>query len=341
MYKRDQALPGSVFVVAEVRGRRIHSVTLELTGKARELADAHKGQVTVLVLSADLDDPLEALFSAGADRVLAVRHPSLDRFDQEIYSRALTELIERERPEIVLAGATSSGRTYLPAVAARIRTGLTADCTGLAIDPESGLLLQTRPAIGGNVMATIRTPEHVPQMATVRPRTFRIPSPSPRQGEILYPDLPPHIFESPILNLGLERNGSEEINIQDLEVVVSGGRGLKRPENFALLRELADLLEGGVGASRPVVEARWISYPHQVGLSGKVVSPRFYLAAGISGAVQHLAGMQTAETVVAVNKDPEAPIFRVADVALCGDLTDILPRLIDRIRLAKEGKIHD
>ncbi len=341
MYERHQPLPGSVFVIAEIRGHHIHSVTFELLGKARELADGRHGAVTALVLFERLEEPLENLLSSGADRILAVRHPALRQFDQAVYTKVLAELIERERPEIVLAGATSSGRTYMPALAAKVRTGLTADCTGLEIDADSDLLLQTRPAIGGNVMATIKTPDHVPQMATVRPRTFRPPSPTPRNGKIMFPQLPRQVFESPVQNIGFERTDGEEINIQDLEVVLSGGRGLKRPANFRLLEDLAHLLQGGVGASRPVVESKWIGYPHQVGLSGKVVSPRFYLAAGISGAVQHLAGMQTAETIVAVNKDPEAPIFRVADIALCGDLTDILPRLIDKIRRTKEAPCHD
>jgi electron transfer flavoprotein alpha subunit len=217
-------------------------------------------------------------------------------------------------------------------VAARGRTGLTADCTGLAIDPESGLLLQTRPAIGGNVMATIRTPDFRPQMATVRPRTFRIPDPTPRPGRIVRPELPEETFLSRIENLGLDAEEDRGADIQDKEVVISGGKGLRRPEGFALIRELAELLDAGVGASRPTVEAKWIPYPHQVGLSGRVVAPKLYLAAGISGAVQHLAGMQTARKIVAVNKDPEAPIFRVADLALCGDLYDILPRLAALIR---------
>ncbi len=329
--------PSGIFVLGEMRNGHIHSVTLELTGKGRELATARGCTVTTVLLGGEFkDDPADPI-RYGADRILAVNHPSLEHFDQEIIAKVTAHLIETEKPEIVLAPATTAGRTYLPAVAALVNTGLTADCTGLDIDPETGLLLQTRPAIGGNVMATIKTPNHRPQMSTVRPRTFRIPDPEGRTGEVLHPPVPEHLFSSRIRNDGMEYLEEQGANIQDLDVVISGGKGLKRPESFRLLQELADLLDGGVGASRPTVEAKWIPYPHQVGLSGKVVAPKLYMAVGISGAVQHLAGMQTAQTIVAVNKDPEAPIFRVADVALCGDLFDIVPRLIERIKKEKRS----
>lgn len=330
--RRDAVNVSGIMVCGEVRRGTIHSVTMELTGKARELADKKNAKVSCLLFSRDLNDDPALLFRFGADRVIVVRHDLLKYFNQEIVAKLLAYIIKIYLPEIVLAPATTAGRTYLPAVAAMVHTGLTADCTGLDIDEENGLLLQTRPAIGGNVMATIKNPDHVPQMSTVRPKTFRIPAQEERCGEVVYPDIPAEIFKSRIEVLSAEYSGGEEADIQDKEVVISGGRGLKRPENFALIRALAELLDGGVGASRPTVEAKWISYPHQVGLSGKVVAPKFYLAAGISGAVQHLAGMQTAQKIVAVNKDPDAPIFRVADIALCGDLTDILPRLAGRIR---------
>ena len=322
----------SFFVLGEVRDGRIHSVTRELTGKARELADSVGGRVTTLLLSGGLVDSPDDLFRYGADRVLSVEHPSMTLYNQEVETNVLAHILREELPEVVLAGATTSGRTTLPALAAKLETGLTADCTGLAMDPETGLLLQTRPAIGGNVMATIKTPERRPQMATVRPRTFRIPEPSERKGELLTPGIPPALFESSIENLGFERVEDGAANIADMEVVVSGGKGLKRPESFRMLEELAELLGGGVGASRPTVEAKWMDYPHQVGLSGKVVAPKVYIAAGISGAVQHLAGMQTAGYIVAINRDPDASIFRVADLGLRGDLFDIIPRIIDRIK---------
>ena len=323
------------FVVGEVRGGRLAPLCRELAGKARQLADSVGGEVTVILLSDELAEDPKILFSSGADRVMVVEHPSLALYNQEIETNVLAFLLKKENPAVVLAGATTSGRTTLPALAARLETGLTADCTGLEMEEETGQLLQTRPAIGGNVMATIRTPSRRPQMATVRPRTFPLPPASERLGEILFPEIPPSLFESRVENLGFEEGDEGGGNIQDMDVVVSGGKGLKRPDGFGMLRELAALLGGGVGASRPVVDAKWIDYPHQVGLSGKVVAPKVYIAAGISGSVQHMAGTQTAEFVAAINRDPEAPISRVADLGLCGDLFEILPRLIERIREEK------
>ncbi len=329
-----------IWVIAEVRDGQIHSCTCELSGKAAELARERKSRVIVTVLGSGIESPLEELFRYGADRVLHIEHENLRHFDPQIWTNVLAHLISEEKPEIVLAPATTTGRTVLPALAARLDTGLTADCTGLEIDPETGLLLQTRPAIGGNVIATIKTPDHRPQMSTVRPKNFRLPEPQEHTGPVERPELPEECFRGEIRHLGLERLEGTGDNIQDLDVVVSGGKGLRKPENFNLLRELADLLEGGVGASRPAVEAKWIGYPFQVGLSGKVVSPKVYIAAGISGAVQHLAGMQTAETVIAINKDPEAPIFRVADIALCGDLFEIVPMLTKRLMQEKGAPNH-
>lgn len=321
-----------ILVVGEVRKGLIHSASLELTGKARELADKIGAEVYTLLPAGEISQNPADLFKYGADKVVVVLNEEMGLFNQEIFSRVVAAIVSEYEPEIVMAPATTSGRSYMPVVAAVLGTGLTADCTGLDIEEETGLLLQTRPAIGGNIMATIKTPERRPQMATVRPRTFRIPEPADRTGEIIKPVLSADLFRTKIENLGITRKEEEGIDIQDMDVVVSGGKGLKRPESFDLLRELSDLLGGGIGASRPTVDAKWMDYPHQVGLSGKVVSPKLYIAAGISGAVQHLAGMQTSGTIIAVNKDPEAPIFRVADIALCGDLFDILPRLIERIR---------
>lgn len=330
--KRDNPSKG-ILVLGEVRSGRLHQAAFELTSKARLLADDLGAEVSVLLMYSDIDVNPESLVSYGADRVLCAGDSRLGLFDQEVQSRILYRAIKDLEPDIVLAPATTSGRTVMPAVAAMLRTGLTADCTGLEIDPGTGQLLQTRPAIGGNIMATIRTPEHRPQMATVRPRTFVIPDPDPgRRGSVTWMSLPDSCFESRVVALGLEGVRGEDVNIQDRDVIVSGGKGMKKSENFWLLRELAELLDGGVGASRAAVDHKWIGYPHQVGLSGKVVAPKVYFAVGISGTVQHLAGMQTAGLIVAINKDPEAPIFRVADFGLCGDLFDIVPRLIDALR---------
>ena len=334
----NPAAAAGFLVLGEMRpvSEALHPVSLELTGKARELADRRAagggcGTVTALVLAGDrLPDP-NALIAAGADRVLLAQAPAFEAYDAAAQARALAWTVEREKPEVVLAGATTNGRSVLPAAAARLRTGLTADCTGLDLDPETGGLLQTRPAIGGNVMATIRTSAHRPQMATVRPRNFPLPAPDPnRRGTVRILDLPEEARAGSVCPRAFRRAAAGR-GIEEEDVLVSGGKGLRRPEGFALLRELARALGGGVGASRAAVEARWIEYPHQVGLSGRVVSPKLYVAAGISGAVQHLAGMQTAGTIVAVNKDPEAPIFRVADLGLCGDLYDLIPRILRRL----------
>ena len=339
MRQSDRKGRGGIFVVAETRGGAIHSCSYELTSKARELADGATS-VTVIVLRAPSAEEPTELFDYGADSVLLVEDERLRFLDAALQARLLAHLIEEGDPEIVLAPATTTGRTVLPAVAALVETGLTADCTGLAIDDETGLLLQTRPAIGGNVMATIKTPEHLPQMATVRPKTFPIVLSKRERGRIERPSMDEALYATSVVCLASEATRGDEANIQDLDVVVSGGKGLRRPEGFALIGELARLLDGGVGASRPTIDAKWMTYPHQVGLSGKVVAPRVYIAAGISGAVQHLAGMQTAETIIAINKDPEAPIFRVADVALCGDLYDIVPRLIEALT-RERGSCHD
>jgi len=328
---------GPLLILGEVRGGVISGVTWELTGKARQLADEVDREVVLLLMSNGFKNDPAGDGYRGADRVIDVRHPSLDLFNQEVQAKVLLEVLRNEQPSMVLAPATSSGRTVMPIAAAGAKTGLTADCTWLEIEAETGLLLQTRPAIGGNVMATIRTPDHLPQMATVRPRTFAPPEPDPdRKADVEKPLLPDECFESRVEALGFTPHEEDAVNIQDMDVVVAGGKGLQKAESFSMLRELAALLKGGVGASRVAVDNRWIGYPHQVGLSGKVVAPRVYIAAGISGSVQHMAGMQTSEYVVAINKDPEAPIFKTADLALCGDLFDIVPRIIAAVRRAKE-----
>lgn len=328
-----------ILVLGEVRSGILHGATLELTSKASELAEKLKTDVSTLLMYDVLNVDPAVITGYGADRVLCVRDSRLALFDQEVQTRILCSVINDLNPEIVLAPATTSGRTIMPAAAAKLHAGLTADCTGLDIDPSTGQLLQTRPAIGGNIMATIRTPEHRPQMATVRPRTFKIPE----RGEVkemvtIFLEIAEECFESRVEPLGREPLSGEDVNIQDRDVIVAGGKGMKKQENFKMLRELASLLDGGLGASRAAVDNRWIGYPHQVGLSGKVVAPRVYIAVGLSGSVQHLAGMQTAEYIVAINKDPEAPIFRVADLGLCGDLFDIVPRILQAVKEKRRVK---
>jgi len=335
----------NILVVGEVRNSRIHSVTFELTAKARELADKLSSKVEVLLLYSNCEDDLNSLIHRGADTVLSVKDERLELFNQEIWTNITVDVAKKRKPYIMLAGATSSGRTFFPAVAAKLNTGLTADCTGLDIEKDTKLLLQTRPAIGGNVMATIKTPDHRPQMATVRPRTFRpLPEDKNRKGEIIELEPESELFNSRVKVLNFVRDESQNVNIQDADVVVSFGKGIKKPENLKHIFELANILNAAVGASRAAVDAKWIGYPHQVGLSGKVVSPKLYIAAGISGAVQHIAGMQTSEYIVAINKDSEAPIFKVADFGIVGDLFDVIPELTKRIKQEIEksgGKIDE
>ena len=324
-----------ILVLGEVRRGKILRVTYELIGKARELADKKGINVNVLLLFDSIDKDPEYLFGFGADKIICVKNKELFSFNQEIYINIVSHVIGKVNPEIVLCGATSTGRTILPAVAGEINTGLTADCTGLDIEESSGLLLQTRPAIGGNIMATIKTPNHTPQMATVRPKNFPIPERNEKKGKIEYLNLDNKLFETKIRNISFEELSNDEKNIQDLDVIVAGGKGLKRAENFKSLHNLANLLNGGVGASRPTIESKWMEYPHQVGLSGKVVSPKVYFAIGVSGAVQHLAGMQTSEFIIAINKDPDASIFNVCDIGFVGDLFEIVPKIILSIKNKK------
>jgi len=226
----------------------------------------------------------------------------------------------------------------MPYLAIKVNAGLTADCTGLDIEEETGNLLQTRPAIGGNILATIKTPENRPQIATVRPKSTRpAPKDDSRIGEIINIVLKPELIDGRVESLGYKKDEQEDVNIQDADIIISGGRGLKKAENFGLIRELAQHLHGVVGASRDAVDRGWISYPHQVGLSGKTVTPKLYIAVGISGAIQHLAGMKTADNIIAINNDPEAPIFKVADFGIVGDLFEFLPMLNEQLEKEANG----
>jgi electron transfer flavoprotein alpha subunit len=325
--------PDGVWVFAEQRHGVLAPVTAELLGEARRLAAALNVKVAAVLLGEGVASLAPKLLAAGAHQVYLAEHPVLQDFLEEAYAGALTELAQKFQPEIILAGATYAGRAFIPRVAAALQTGLTADCTAFDLDLEPRLLLQTRPAFGGNIMATIITPRTYPQMATARPGVFKPrPPAADNQGEVVRVEL--RCLEAP----GRTRFVStvaeikERVALSAAEVVVAGGRGLKEAKNFRLLEELADLLGGAVGASRGAVDAGWIPYAHQVGQTGKTVSPKLYIACGISGAAQHLVGMQSADFIVAINQDPQAPIFQVADVGLVGDLFDIVPALIQEIK---------
>lgn len=327
-----------IFTLAEVREAELHPVSFEVLQWGRDLLAHTPGEVVALLLGPTLRSSLESLLYRGADRVEFFTHPSLAVFDPQVYAEVLLPFLREERPDIVLAAATVRGRALMPYLAAKLRTGLTADCTDLSLEERTGLLLQKRPAIGGNVLATIKTPHHRPQMSTVRPRLKKIrPEEKSRTGTITVHRL--DFCPNPRLaRLKMEQKTATTL-LEDQEVILAGGRGLKDPRNFLLLFDLARLLGGAVGASRAAVDLGWIGYPHQVGLSGKTVSPRVYLAAGISGAVQHLAGVMNAETIVAINKDPRAPIFQVADLGIVGDALEILEQLYRKLKARASHEI--
>ncbi len=317
-----------VWVFAEQKDGRVQSITWELLGEGRKLADQLGMQLCAVLLGQGISGQAPALVQRGADRVHLVDAPELAYFQDERYAAVLVTLIRRHRPAVVLCGATAIGRSLVSRVAVPVRAGLTADCTGLAIDPATQNLLQTRPAFGGNIMATITTPNHRPQMATVRHKVMKEAVPDPaRTGETVIERVAAEVLRSRAERLEFIPETETTTNIAEANIIVSGGRGLQAPEHFALVRELAQVLGAGVGSSRAAVDAGWIPYSHQVGQTGKTVCPKIYIACGISGQIQHLAGMSSSDLIVAINKDPEAPIFRVATFGLVGDLFKILPLL--------------
>jgi len=323
-----------IWTLAERRAGKLHSVSFEMLTRGRALADARGCRLCSVVLGDQIAPAeLDELITRGADRVYVVQHPALADFLVQPYAGALQHLVETFRPEVLIAAATTTGRTVMPYLSVKVHAGLTADCTGLEIEPETGNLLQTRPAIGGNIMATIKTPTARPQMATVRPRsTPPAPRDPARSGEILEVEVPEEWLQTPMRYEQFVPDTSQEVAIESAKVIVAGGRGLKKAESFGLIQQLADLLGGSVGASRVAVDRGWQPYPRQIGVSGKTVAPELYIACGISGAIQHLAGMQTAKSIVAINTDPEAQIFQVADLGLVGDLFELLPVVIEKLQ---------
>lgn len=325
----------NVWTIAEAADGRIKTVSYELLTRGRKLADKLDCELVSVLLTNNISKEVaEQLILRGADKVYLINAPELEHFIVENHSNVLIDLIEKYCPSIILSAATTRGRTLMPYVAIRVHGGLTADCTELDIEKETGNLLQTRPAIGGNILATIKTPEHRPQMATVRPRSTK-PAPIDNSrkgsGEIVSIDFNPELFDGRVERIGFHQSEEEDVNIQDAEIVVAGGKGLKKKDNFRMIKEMAEYLGGVVGASRDAVDRDWVTYPRQVGLSGKTITPKLYIAVGISGAIQHLAGMKTAETIVAINEDQDAAIFQVADFGIIGDLFEIVPELNERL----------
>ena len=322
-----------VWVYAEQRNGEIASVVYELLGKGKDLAEKRESELVAVLLGDNVLEKANQLIEMGADKVIVVDHPNLKYFEEDVYADVLIKLSQKYNPEIILSGATAVGRSFIPRVAVKLKTGLTADCTQLDIDRENGNLLQTRPAFGGNILATIVTPNHRPQMSTVRHKVMdSLIKDDKRSGSIVEETLE---FLDNLENKSFLETVNEEgqkIQITESDIIVSGGRGLKDSANFSMLQELADLLGGAVGASRAAVDAGWVPYPHQVGQTGKTIKPKIYIAVGISGAIQHLAGMQSADYIIAINKDPEAPIFKVADFGIVGDLFEIVPKLIAKLK---------
>ncbi len=319
-----------IWVFAEQRKGVIQPSTLELLGAARRLAVDIDTRVTAVLPGAAVEN-VESLLGAGADEVLYVKDAALADFGIETYTKAISNLIAERKPEIVLGAATFIGRSLLPRIAVRVHAGLTADCTGLDVDKEKRLLLQTRPAFGGNIMATIICPNHRPQMATVRPKVMKpLENAYESTGKVV--ELGAKGLSNRVKFLDFVTDQSSHVNIAAADIIVSAGRGIADPKNLAMVEELADLLGGAVGATRSAVDAGWINYSHQVGQTGRTVAPKLYIALGVSGAIQHLVGMQSSEFIVAVNKDPNAPIFKVADVGIVGDVFEIVPKLISEIK---------
>lgn len=323
-----------IWVFAEQREGKVESVAYELLGEAQRLAQVLKEEVCAVLLGDEAIEPQASeLFAYGADKVYLATHKELKDYRTAPYARVISQIIEKYKPEIVLIGATTMGRDLGARVAARIKTGLTADCTSLGIHPEKKVLQQTRPAFGGNIMATILCPNHRPQMATVRPKVMKkMEKDAKRKGEIIRFSV--KLEEKDLLVKIIEsiKDTSVKVNLAEAEIIVSGGRGLKDPANFKIIEELAQTLKAAVGASRAAVDAGWISSHHQVGQTGKTVCPKLYIACGISGAVQHLAGMSSADTIVAINKDPDAPIFKVCTYGIVGDLFEVVPALTKKIK---------
>jgi len=331
--KKDLTAYKDIWVFCEQKKGAIQSISFELLGAGRKLADKLGVKLCAIILGSGIDDAAAELASRGADKIYMVDHPALKSYQDDPYTEVLVRLAEEYKPEAILCGATTIGRSLVSRVAIKIDAGLTADCTELDIDLKERLLLQTRPAFGGNIMATIVTPNHRPQMATVRHKVMKEAEiDATRKAEVIKKTYPGEVFNSRTKLLNIVEEIGETVNLSEADIIISGGRGMGK-EGFALVNELAKVLGGAVGASRSAVDADWIPYSHQVGQTGKTVVPKLYIACGISGQIQHLIGMQSSKVIVAINKDPDAPIFKIATYGIVGDATEILPALTRAFRL--------
>ncbi|WP_251448871.1 electron transfer flavoprotein subunit alpha/FixB family protein [Vermiculatibacterium agrestimuris] len=312
------------------------NVGIELLSPGKMMAGKQGGQLVAVVIGSGVDAAVNDAATHGADKVIVVDGPEYKQYSTDAYAIALCTLVEKYGPTSMMIGATNNGRDLGPRVSCRLNTGLTADCTALDIDEESGNVAWTRPAFGGNLMATILCPDHRPQIGTVRPGVFKKAEATAAAAEIIKEDI--HVdakdIRTQILEL-IQDMDSEKVDLEGAEIIVSGGRGVGGPEGFAPVKALADVLGATVGASRAAVDAGWIAHSHQVGQTGKTVGPKLYIACGISGAIQHLAGMSGSDCIVAINKDPDAPIFDVADYGVVGNLFEVLPVLTEEIKKAR------
>ena len=312
------------------------NVGIELLTPGKMMAGKQGGALVAVVIGNNVDEAVKAASEHGADKVIVVEGPEYAHYTTDAYAIALCTLVEKYGPTSMLIGATNNGRDLGPRVSCRLHTGLTADCTALDIDEESGNVAWTRPAFGGNLMATILCPDHRPQIGTVRPGVFKKSDAGEAKAEIIKEDI--HVdakdIRTQVLELIKEADG-ENVDLEGADIIVSGGRGVGGPEGFEPVKALADALGGVVGASRAAVDAGWIAHAHQVGQTGKTVGPKLYIACGISGAIQHVAGMSGSDCIVAINKDPEAPIFDIADHGVVGNLFEVLPVLTEEIKKAR------
>ncbi|MFX0038537.1 MAG: FAD-binding protein [Promethearchaeota archaeon] len=326
--KRDLSDYRGIWVIAEHYKNEVHPVAFQLLGKGRELADLLEVNLSLVILGADFDEQLDKYTKYGADEIIYVKSSKLKHYYSDLYVQVLSELVQKSKPEIVLIGATPTGRDFAPRMAKRLNAGLTADCTGLDIDLYTRNLLQTRPTFGGNIMATIRTPNSRPQVATVRPGTFKASENVKRKSKIRKIEYDFKDKDSVTKIVKVIEKHKERVNLEDADIIVAGGRGVGSKANFKIIEKLAEVLGAELGGSRVTVELSWLSQDRQIGQTGKTVSPKLYIACGISGAIQHLVGMQNSEIIVAINKDPNAPIFSVAHYGIVGDLHEVVPTLI-------------
>lgn len=332
MEKVDISNYKDIWVYAEQRQGKLSPVVIELLGEGRKLADVKGIKLNAILVGNDVGHLVDELYSYGAETVYFCQDSKLENYTTDGYSKVVCDAINEFKPEIFLIGATHIGRDMAPRISSRLNTGLTADCTKLEIDEEDGKIKQTRPAFGGNIMATIICPENRPQMSTVRPGVMDKAIKNPdHKGELVKVNLDLKASDIRTEVKEIIKSEKDLVSLTDAEVIVSGGIGLGTQEGFKLIEQLAEKLNGVVGSSRAAVDAGWIDHSHQVGQTGTTVKPKLYIACGISGAIQHLAGMSDSDTIVAINKNPDAPIFQVADYGLVGDLYDIIPQIIEEL----------